>query len=122
MSDGTEPITQSSAAIKDLFSTMQWIHVYYPLDMVYSESDNLEIKLGEIPIRLLGNQIVDSNNDNPISSLQSIPLKDEIYPNIPHWMNNVITLRGVTLATSDIIPKQVTELKQLCIRNQFIKP
>lgn len=97
---------------------MQWIRVSYPLDITYSSSEDLlavcQSMISDIPIRLCGDQIVDSEKSVSVSNLSSFPSLNGIYVNIPFWMNSVITLKGVSLLNSNTIPTQVTNLDQHC--------
>lgn len=118
MSDESKPIQQSPSCISNLFSSMKWIRVSYPLDVVYSSSEDLlsvcQSMISDIPIRLCGDRIVDSEKSIPVSSLSSFPSSNEILMNIPFWMNSMITLKGVSLLDSNTIPTQVTVLDLQC--------
>lgn len=119
MSDESKPIQQPPTCISNLFSSMQWIRVSYPLDITYSSSEDLlsacQSMITDIPIRLCGDQIVDSKKSVSVSNLSSFPSLNEIHVNIPFWMNSVITLKGVSLLNSSTIPAQVTNLDQHCL-------
>lgn len=121
MSDKSQIDEQhNKQAIHDLFSSMQGIRVEYPFDFSYTTQENissiLQNQISETPIYLYGDAIYDSTNSNEIQTIHSYNTSStSIYPNLPIWMQSVISLHGVSLLSSTTTPEQVTSLQTHCI-------
>ena len=121
MSDKSQVDEQhNKQAIQDLFSSMQWIRIEYPFDFSYTTQENissiLQNQISETPIYLYGDVIYDSTNSNEIQTIHSYNTSStSIYPNLPIWMQSVISLHGVSLLSSTTTPEQVTSLQTHCI-------
>lgn len=112
-------ITQSNTSIHEQFASMRWIHVHYPCDIVYLPTDDFvsvaQSMIEQLDIRLLGTSILSSQSQQPVSSLQARQDEQSVYPNIPAWMKDFISLRGVSLLNASETLPSISELNRQCI-------